>query len=508
MLEKIKGFFAAAAGAVRGRASQLPPVAEAKPPRQQQILPSYLTSAKPSTDSPLPLNDRRLADADITALRSGTSTRSIIRDFAAASPDLSAAINAYLRTGITKGYTAVAKNLDGTFNREATQALHQLLTRFDVLQNYAEGFTGVYSLRTVSEMLGRELMLYGSMAAELVLDKALIPERIVPVSVTHLKFYPDKAGRRLLPKQEVGSEKIDLDIPTFFYVALDQDTLDPYSASPLESAIQPVIFSQDFINDVRRVVKRAIHPRIQVVINEEKFRKYIPSWIAYDQDKMRDYMSQVVAEIENRINGLKPEDALVFFDMLGIQVEDHGNTNLSNEYQVVQSMADAKLATGAKTLPAVLGHGAASANIASTETLVYMKMVEGSVWAKLNEMYSRILTLAVRLLGFDVYVSFAYDTIDLRPDSELTAFRVMEQERVLELLSLGFLTDEEASIRLTGSLPPENMQPLSGTFFKKGTTAEPTDNPYNGSSNSGSTLNQNLQPKTPTEPKGPVRRVK
>ena len=46
--------------------------------------------------------------------------------------------------------------------------------------------------------------------------------------------------------QTVGQDEIDLDVPTFIMIALDQDLLDPYSSSPLESAIKPVVFKEDF----------------------------------------------------------------------------------------------------------------------------------------------------------------------------------------------------------------------------------------------------------------------
>ena len=139
-------------------------------------------------------------------------------------------------------------------------------------------------------------------------------------------------------------------------------------------------------------------------------------------------------------------------------------------------MGDSMLSTGTKTPPTVLGHHKSSSNVSSTEALLFLKQVEGSLQFKLNEMYSRILTLAVRLVGFDCYVEFKYEPINLRPDMELEAFRAQKQSRVLELLSLGLMTDEQASLDLTGDLPPEDYTPLSGTFFK---SQNPSDeNPY------------------------------
>ena len=70
----------------------------------------------------------------------------------------------------------------------------------------------------------------------------------------------------------------------------------------------------------------------------------------------------------------------------------------------------------------------------------------------------------------------------------------------MELLSLGLLADDEACLELTGHLPPDGYQPLSGTMFK---VALPQDNANpNGETNNGSTLNQNLNSDAPKGVKG------
>jgi hypothetical protein len=484
-----------------GAGSKLPPAPIPKAPKGQQSIPSHLTTANPA-DTPLPEQDRRLAGVDITTLRSGATTKQIIRDFAAASPDLSAAVNAYLRTAITDTYTVVARDPDGTFNRDATDLAQQIMVRMDILGNYDDGFSGVWSIRSVSESLAKELLFNGSCAIELVLDKARLPRTLAPVSTTKIKFAPDTQWLR--PIQFIGGEQIDLDIPTFFYVSLDQDLLQAYSASPLESAIQPVLFAAEFMNDIRRIVKRAVHPRLGVKIDLEKFKKSIPTEILHDQEKLTAFMASMVADIESRVNGLKPEDALVYFDTLGIDLLNNGNISLSKEYEVLDAMANAKLATGAKTLPSILGHGSGSQNIASSETLIFMKNVEGAVQLKLNEIYSKAITLAVRLFGQDVTVEFKYAPIDLRPISELEAFKVMKQSRVLELLSYGFLQDDEASIVLTGKLTPPGFKPLSGTGFFQPAPAAAGGNPASNTA-AGPGGSRTSKPATPTQSKGPAK---
>lgn len=487
-------------------ASQLAPPAPPKVKRGVQSYPSHMQTTKVAA-SAIPKSDRRLVSTDFTTFRSGRSTQEVMRNFAAASPDLSASIFNYLRVAITPKYTAVAKNLDGTFNREATEALQQLLVRFDILNDYSDGFSGTWSMRSVSEALGRELLLYGACAGELVLGKDLLPRRIQPISVTAIDMVDDK-DKILRPVQLVGGEEVDLDVPTFFMTYLDTDLLSAYPNSPLESSLQPVLSSEEFMQDVRRVLKRAIHPRPKVTVDEEQLRKGMPAAAQHDEETAAAYFNSVISDIENKINGLQPEDALVMLSSLKYELENNGNVSLASEYAAITDMIFSKLATGAKTLPAILGRDTTS-NASSTSAMLFTLSASGAVQLKLNEIYSRMLTLSVRLLGYDVYAEFKYAPVSLRPEDEMTAFRQTRQMMILEQLSLGLITDEEAAIELTGHLPPAGATPLSGTGFR--TNAVPGgqggENPFGRDTNSGSTLNQNLNSDAPDQARGQNKKV-
>lgn len=485
-------------------AAALPPVPPPKVKPKQQSIPSYVKNTQSRSESALPLTERNLANTDALSYRTGTGTRAVIRDYIKATPDLSAGIFAYVRTAITSTYTAKARNMDGTFNRDATLLLQELLTRFDTVQDYSDGFSGIWSLRSTSEALAREILTYGAMSLELVLDKSRLPRSLTPISTSQVQFKQD--DKWLKPVQKIGQDEIDLDVPTFFYVSLDQDLLEPYADPPFESALQPVIADHDFFNDLRRLVKRALHPRIDVKVIEEKFRKTIPQDIQLNAEKLKEYTDSVLAQIETMINDLGPEDALVHFDFIEIDYLNHGNASPAGEEQILMDIARSRISSAAKVLPSILGHGGATQNVASAESMLFMKNCAGAVQEKLNEIYSKSLTLALRLFGLDVSVEFRYQSIDLRPDSELEAFRTMKQSRVLELLSLGFLADDEAAIELTGKVTPPGFTPLSGTNFRSpGAAAEDAGgNPYSTTGSQGNTQgaqNQNLKSDAPSKPK-------
>ncbi len=485
-------------------ATQLQPVAVPKVKVGVQSFPSYLKTTK-VTDAALPQADRRLANLDVTTYRNGANTRATIRDFVAASPDLSAAVWSYMRIGLPQKFMAVAKNPDNTFNREATLLVQQLITRFDLLPDYAtDGFTGPQSIRATSESLARELIMFGSCSGEVVLGRDRLPKRIQPISVTQIQFVADK-DKTLRPIQKIGSEEISLDSPTFLYVALDQDLLEPYSSSPIESAIRPVIYSESFSNTITRLVDKVIHPRQHVSISEEAVRRNLSPDAQMDPAKSTEEINAIISSVENKINGLAPEDAIVSLSSLTFSVENPGNSGLSAEYETLQKMAQARLSAGSKTNGTVLGYSAGSSNIASSEIMLMLKSTEGAITRPVEEVWSRALTLSARLFGIECYVEFKFQDIDLRPAGEMVAFAMSKQTMILEQLSLGLIDDMTACLALTGNLPPVGMAPLSGTMFKNAGGGQASIGP-NTPSNDGSTLNQNLNSDQPAVGRGQNKR--
>ena len=496
MFERLKSFFHIEA------ATQLPPVAPIKGKPGARSFPAFFTSTKPSSGV-IPAPDRRLINKDVLDYRSGSSTRQVMLDLVASSPELSNAVYTAVRLGVPEKYVAVARDMDGTVNEDFTRLLQSLIARFDVIGDPLEGYVGHGSLKSCSESMARDLVMFGQMSCELVLDKARMPYRLQPISSTVIQFEPDGNGVR--PFQKVGDTVFDLDVPTVAIIQLDSNLLSPYATSPMETALKAVVFSEMFMADLTRVMRRAIHPRILVQASEESIRKHLSPEAQVDEEKARAEMNSIITDIENKINGLSPEDALIYLDSLNFSVETP--VGPGDSYTTLRDIANAKLASGSKTLPSVLGleSGSSSSNIASTEVSTYLKSVDSSVRQKLNEMYSRLFSTAIRLMGCDGYVTFEYEALSIRPLQELEAFTQTRQMRILEQLETGMLTDVEACLMLTGKLPPPGYKPLSGTMFRSNKQAAGANLPVDqvtNPSNSGSTLNQNLNSDQPSTGRG------
>jgi hypothetical protein len=474
---------------------QLPP-AKVKP--KQQSLPGFKQRVDIYT-SLLPKGERRLAQTDALTYRNGASTKDVIKDLASSSPDLSATVNAYLRVGIPNDYTVIGRTADGLIDRDSTQLAQEILRRVTYLSDPSLGYNSLGSLEELSASLAKELLYYGSSGLELVLDKTRSPTRLSPIHTPTISYYEDKELGYVRPVQRIGGTEIDLDLPTVFIYNLDQSLLSPYSESPLEPAIQSVLADTDFLNSLRRVMRRAIHPRLKAKVLIDKILETMPPEISNDEDKRQAYLNGVISEIETVVNGLSPEDALVSYDTVEYSNlgADGQADNVGATLKAVQDMLNSKLAAGAKTLPSVLGRGTGSGTASSIETMLFLKNAN-SVRVMLNTLYSRALTQAVRLYGKDVYVDFSYNELDMRPDTELEAYKAMKQSRLKELLSLGILSDDEFCVMLTGNLTPAGYVPKSGTMFM----TAPAGAPANPSSQT-STMKDGQQ--TPAAPKGPAK---
>ncbi len=473
-------------------AAVLPPQPPPKPPKgggaaypghRKQTVATAAAIPKPSFD---------VTNVDLTATyRFGTTTQEVVRNLARVNPELAASIAVNNRVGIPEKYIAIARNPDGSFNREATQLVLQMLRQMYTMPDYINGFSHVGSLRSVCESLAKEIQMYGAACLELVLDKARLPYKLQPITIPSILFYDEDKGTK--PMQKVGGEEIDLDLPTVFYVALDASLNDVYAQSPVESAIQPILASTTFLSDLRKLCGRHIYPRLDISIDEEKLRARIPEAILADNDLLNAFLNETIASVETAINEVGVEEALVHFDFFEVKYIEGGTGDVPETMGTVRDVYDGKIATALKTPPSALGMGSRTAGIGDVETLMFMVNTNGMIRIKLQELLSKAFTLAARLFGLDVTVEFEFDDIELRPAGELESYRTMKFERLTNQLSYGFITDDECCLRLTGQLTPVGYTAKTDTMFKIG-SSQPPGNPDSQTST--------MPKKTPEKAKG------
>jgi hypothetical protein len=460
-----------------------------KPKAKGTFIPSFLKRVR--TGAKIPDERQNQVNDDLTQIRYGQTTEEIVRDYAKNSPDVSHATELIMRFCITDQFTVVAKNLeDDTINPEATKMIQAFTARINKLPTLPDGFSTQSSINSVSESLIKQLLTNGTCASELVLDKTLLPSYIQAISTNSLEW--ESKGDRVVPIIKESGNETKLDFPTVNIISLSQDPDTPYSESWYKAAIQAVISSTEFTNDLRRSFRKASLPRVTATIDLEKFKTTLSPEVMYDQKKLKAALETTLTDIEDKLNGLNPEDAVVNFDLVEIDHLSAGNNSNHENVDTHAKIVNGQISNGLHVLPSLLGRGE-SQTTASTETVLFLKVVE-SLQDRLNEIFSYLFTMAARLQGQDVTVSFKYKKPSLRPEMEEESFAAVKQSRILEQLSLGFISDDEASIQLTGDLPSGAFKPLSGTGFHQQKQETP-DNPYSNTSVGGKQLNNTKEQK-------------
>lgn len=440
--------------------------------------------------------NRQLQIADI---RAETDVVKAIRRLSTEERFTSNAVFSIVQLALTEFRAVGYDNVTGAFDQQVTDAVRQIMVRMDTLNDYTQKFTKKPTIRQFVETALREVALSGAVAAELVINKAGIPDYMQAVAYESLT-YKTKSGNLVYPKQKPsagGGTDIELDIANFFICELNLGADETYATPMYKSALIDTFQNNDFIDSMRRVVNRTGHSRLVITLDAEKVKASASEEVQADEEKLMRYMSDTQASIQQAVSRLNPEDSVVVFDSVDVAVKDIGGEK--SDYVPLMQQVSNMQATSLKAPPSILGiRSEGSQSLANSETLVYLKIAK-AIQGPVIDLLSRALTLAVRLLGVQGYVKFDMDPIELRPDSEREAYKMTKQQRILNQLSLGIITDEHACLKLDVPYRSE-MAPLSGTRFldKSASNTYASDDKPDGKSG----MEKNLSPDTPDKAGG------
>ena len=432
---------------------------------------------------------------DIRTLRSNMSkVAEAVRKVAKRHPIVSTAVFNLVQVAHSPFTVKAYDSATHQFSPGGTNLARSIVASIDTLYDYSEGFSDKQTMDTLAVTMLREVATTSAVACELVLDKRRFPDRIQVIPYETLKYKSKGDGRKYPVQQGVG-EEVDLNIPTFWISELQKDASDPYSVPMLLAAIEMAFYFTEFVEDMRKVVRRSGHSRTVVTLDSAKVTAAAPANVRGVPEKMQEFMEGVRQSVETVVSSLEPEDALVTYDTASVdEVSAKGE---KADYKDLLNALSGMLATSLKGNPSILGlRLEGSQSLSNTESLVYLK-VAAAIQGPVQDVLSRALTLAARLYGADIYVRVKFTPINLRPEDELEAFKTMKQDRILRLLSLGLIADEEASEELGLGELPVGYKPLSGTmFWDKANDDTPQPSPNQDPQGRA------LQPKTPSKAGG------
>lgn len=395
-------------------------------------------------------------------LRNQSKTVAAIRQLAKADGMMSSAVFNYSEVA-NSGWKAYAYDpVTGEFLPEATLFLVNLLEIMDKVPRIDLGCNTAMAMAQVVETLLDEAVKTNACCLELVLDKNYLPERFVVVpyeTVTKVR----RGDGTWYPEQRGNGDPVNLDIPTFFMSEFHIDAGTAYVTPMMTAALKDSFHFGEFVDDMRRVLKKSGHGRVLAKLNAENVKRAAPPEVQSDSNKLKEWMASVRDEMASVLKDVEPEDAIVFYDVADVTIE-HAKGDKADYKELLQALSG-MAATSMKTNPSMLGlRLAGSQSLSNTESLVFLRTAAG-IQRPVSTVLSRAFTLALRLYGFNAYVCVEFDAINLRPDDELEAFKVMKESRIMTQLSYGRISDEEANQALGLGPLPANAPRLSGTMF-------------------------------------------
>lgn len=406
---------------------------------------------------------------DLFTSRQAENSQTLIKSLFVHDPDVSAAVNAFLTTADTQPIFTVV-DVDGNFDRPGSQDLNILIDRLTTRFDYSKGFEYRPSLRALCESLRYMLLLRGGIAGELVADKDGAPNEIRNIDLSTVKWF-EKEPNKFIPEQEApgSSQKISLDIPTFFVAYFRRDPTNIYTYSPFVSAINTVAARQQVINDLYRIMQQTGYPRIEATVVEEVVRKNAPANIQQDGTKMREYVDRELSRIQSALQSTRADEALIHTDSIELGVFNSQNpTNALNIDSIIGAL-NAMNQAGLRSMATILGRGESGVNTASVEARIFSMNAE-ALNQPIGEFLSQILTMALRVTTkSESRVICKFRPVELRPQTELEPMLLARASRLREDLSLGIITDDEYHLEMYGRIRPDTAPELSGTgFMSKG----------------------------------------
>lgn len=403
---------------------------------------------------------------DVGNLRNLGDEHEVIKQLQRYDPDTANAIWATLRFAATP-LSIIYKNDKGEFDADKTKEFKMLLKANWLIS------TNDPSAEELSDQIMRQLFLYGATGLEVVLNEFKYPTKFVLVKNKNVLWRMKKGKYVPFQKKPGGNGEINLDIPTFFFQVLDKDPDEASSESPLLPAIQAIVFKQQVIGDIQRVLKRTGYPRLKVTVLEEVLRKNAPTKVRGDDKLLAKWLSEQKSAIGTELAKVKPEDAVVIFDSLEIDTLENKNAS-SVDFRPIMEILDSQVVSALKSLPSILGKGkGGSQNIASVEAMVFLNTPR-FLQMRSAKLLSQAFTMTARLAGMKGYIEVEHEHINLRPELELEPQRLARQNRILQLQSFGHIDDSEAALALgIEHLPTEE---LAGTQFLTGGPEVDTEN--------------------------------
>lgn len=401
---------------------------------------------------------------DLYTNRQSTDSRDLLNTLVNQDPDVSAAVHAYLSIAGSADLVIYAYDANNQLDPQGIDLANQILEQMTVVSDYSIGYSNKPLLETLCSDMRYYLLLRGMIAGELVFDKQMVPSEmrlVEPSSINWNETQPGVYAPFQRPKS--GGGTIDLNIPSFFITRFHQNPTDVSTYSPFVAAINTIAARTEVINELYRIMRVVGYPRLDISVLEEVLSQNAPATIRQNPQKIREFVEGEVAKVSAQIATVRSDQALVHSSAVTAKVINDKNPGAGLQIQGVIDVLDAQNQAALKVMPAVIGKGNGG-QVASTEARLFALACD-SLNRPVGEHFSKSLTLAARLAGYQGRIVVKFNPVELRPVLELEPQKVMKSARLKQDLSAGLITDLEYHMEMYGRPPPDGTPELSGTNF-------------------------------------------
>lgn len=423
----------------------------------------YTTTFNPRTPTlSAPLYRDHLTDLYTTRIAS--DSRTLIANMANNDPDVSAAINAFLSVAGSVDPVVYAYNESDEIDSEGIALGQQLLALLTTTNDYTLGYSHKQTVDALCTDHRYMTLIRGGTSCELVLDKAYVPRELRLIDLSTIEWEETKAGLFSPVQKPSGStEKIDLNIPTFFVSSFHQSPLDLYTYSTFVSAINTIASRQLVINELYRIMKIVGYPRVDISVMEDVLSQAAPPSLRNNPEGLRAFVSAELNRIRATIAGLGSADAFVHSSAVEAKVINDKNPSAGLPIQNVIDVLNAQNQAGLKVMPAVVGKSN-NGQVASTEARLFALNAD-ALNRSVATMLTKALTFGARLSGYVGRIEVVFPPVELRPQLELEPQKTMRSSRLKQDLSEGLISDIEYSMEMYSRPPLPAAPQLSGTKF-------------------------------------------
>lgn len=420
-----------------------------------------------NTTEALTLPDYTEHLTDIQDSRLSDNSLELIKELIKTDPDMSASLNAYLTLADTQ-LEYIVRDSAGEVSRDGQKLLNSLLYKIFTITDYTLGYQSKPSLDEFLAGLRYMALMRGAIGVELVYDKTLQPYTFRIVDMATVEFVEKSPGEYKPMQSTENVDDVNLDIPTFFTARWKQDPTDVYSYSYFTSAINTIAARQVVINDLYRIMRIVGFPRVTLEVVEEVLKNRCPKEYKEDPKKFNDWINAQVTLIANGFDDIRPDMPFAHTDSVKPSILNEKNPGAALQVEEIIQTLNAQNQAGLKVVATVLGRGEAGVNTASVESRIFSLSAD-SLNKPIADILSKAMTLALRLAGFDGFVTFKFKPAELRPDLELESMRIQKQTRLMKDLSLGIISDEKYVMEMYGEAVRDGAPQLSGTGFMENT---------------------------------------